>query len=139
MIILLKKGETVVIIVLGENMNKRGFTLVELLAVIVVLSLIALVAVPAITGIIKEGKTTLSEAQMKNIELAARNWASDKANLPKLSDGYECVTLETLQNGGYADMDIKNPKTGDPLDASVKIEKQEKNLVFTVYTGPLCA
>ena len=120
-------------------MNRKGFTLVELLAVIVILSLIALVAVPAITGMIKEGKSTLSDAQMKNVELAARNWASDKENLSLLNDDYECVTLETLQNSGYADMDLKNPKTGDPLDVSVKIERVEKNLEFTVYTGSYCS
>ena len=35
-------------------MNKKGFTLVELMAVIVIISIIALVGVTSITGVIKQ-------------------------------------------------------------------------------------
>ena len=135
----MKKWGDIVIIVLGENMNKQGFTLVELLAVIVILSLIALITVPAITGIIKSGKETLSEAQMRNIELGARNWATDPENLSSLTDGEECVTLPELQAGGYVDMEIKNPKNGKELEASVLIERDGKNLVYTVFPTMYCS
>lgn len=37
-------------------MKKRGFTLVELLAVIVILSVIALIAMPIILNIIEDAK-----------------------------------------------------------------------------------
>lgn len=36
--------------------NKKGFTLVELLAVIVVLAIIALIAIPVITSVIDKAK-----------------------------------------------------------------------------------
>lgn len=123
-----------VIIVLGENMKEQGFTLVELLAVIVILSLIALISVPAITGIIKSSKETLSDAQKSNIELAAKNWASDIENISKLpTDGNSiCVTLTTLQNEGYADLEIKDPKTGNDLNVVVTITRSGKNLTYSV-------
>ena len=115
-------------------MNKKGFTLVELLAVIVLLGLIALVAAPAITGIIKQSKDSLSDSQMKSIEMSAKNWSTDHMmDLPQ--DG-ECiwVRLSTLQAGGYADLEIKNPKTGDPMDACVRITRDEKMLIYEVDT-----
>ncbi len=127
--------------VLGENMKERGFTLVELLAVIVILSLIALIAVPAITGIIKESKDTLSDAQLNNVILAAKNWASDVKNVSKLpaEDGDSvCIHLSELQAGGYADLEIKNPKTGKDMEVSVKVIRTGKNLDFQAVAGPAC-
>ena len=58
-------------------MNKKGFTLVELLAVIVLLGLVALIAAPAITGIIKQSKENLSDSQKASIELSAKNPAPE--------------------------------------------------------------
>ncbi len=43
-------------------MNKKGFTLAELLGVIVILGLIALVAFPAILNTIRSNKDNISEA-----------------------------------------------------------------------------
>ena len=37
-------------------MNKKGFTLVELLAVVVILAIIAIIAVPLILGVIESSK-----------------------------------------------------------------------------------
>lgn len=116
-------------------MKARGFTLVELLAVIVILGLIALVAVPAITGLLKSGKDDLAETQKLNVETAAKNWASSPQNAMSLPSGSDsiCVKLSTLQEQGYIDMDLKNPKTGKPYkEGHVKIERKGKSLVYTV-------
>lgn len=116
-------------------MKEHGFTLVELLAVIVILGLIALVSVPAITGLIKSGKEDLSEDQKKSIEMAAKNWASDEKNIKNLpKSGHSiCVNLSTLQEGGYVDLDLKNPKTGKPYTVGhVKITRENKKLTYVV-------
>ena len=118
-------------------MKNKGFTLVEMLAVIVLLSIIALIAVPAITGIIKGSKETLSEAQLKSIENSARNWASDIDNVDKLptADG-TCVkvSLNLLKKEGYANLDIKDPKTGNQVNAWVKITRSGKKLNYETRT-----
>lgn len=116
-------------------MNKKGFTLVELLAVIVLLGLIALIAAPAITGIIKQSKDSLSDSQKQSIEMSAKNWATD--NMGKLPSNGNCilVKLSTLQSGGYADLEIKDPKTGKILtdsDITVKITRNNKQLIYEV-------
>lgn len=46
-------------------MNKKGFTLVELLAVVIVLAIILAIAVPAITGLIDNSKRNSFEASAK--------------------------------------------------------------------------
>ncbi|MFA5696175.1 MAG: prepilin-type N-terminal cleavage/methylation domain-containing protein, partial [Bacilli bacterium] len=48
-------------------MNKKGFTLVELLAVIVILAIILAIAVPSITGILNSAKRSAFEADVKLI------------------------------------------------------------------------
>ena len=48
-------------------MNKKGFTLVELLAVIVILAIILAIAVPSITGILNSAKRSAFQADVKLI------------------------------------------------------------------------
>lgn len=47
--------------------NKKGFTLVELLAVIVILAIILAIAVPGISGIINNSRRSAFEADVKMI------------------------------------------------------------------------
>lgn len=49
------------------KLNKKGFTLVELLAVIVILAIILAIAVPSITGILNSAKKSSFEADVKLI------------------------------------------------------------------------
>ena len=89
---------------------KKGFTLAELIGVIVVLALISLITIPAISKILKQNKETLCETQKENILQAARAYASD--NIFTLPDQDE-ITLEDLIVGGYIDDKIENPATKD--------------------------
>ena len=48
--------------------NRKGFTLVELLAVITILSIIALVATISVANMLKESKKNLTSAQLASIK-----------------------------------------------------------------------
>ena len=61
---------------------KKGFTLVELLAVIVVLSVIILIAGTNILGGLNNGKKQLNELSKKNLEDAAIAYAIDTYSIP---------------------------------------------------------
>ena len=50
---------------------KKGFTLVELIAVIVLLSLIALFTLPSVNKTIKDRKEALYNVQIDNIKASA--------------------------------------------------------------------
>lgn len=95
---------------------KKGFTLVELVAVIVVLALVILVAFPAITGIMGDSKERAYKEQVSLIEDAARRWGS--ANNDRLSENEVVkVNVETLIREGY----ISNENSTvlkDPTDNS---------------------
>lgn len=55
--------------------NQKGLTLVELLAVIVVLGIIAAIAIPAIGGVIDKSKRNADEATLTLIKDAAIRYA----------------------------------------------------------------
>lgn len=117
-------------------MKNKGFTLVELLAVIVLLSLLVMIAVPAITGILKESKEDLYNTQLKQIEAAAKNWASDEegmARLPKTDGSCGHINIRDLKDGEYIDANLKNPQDEEAFgddEVRVNITKKGKRLEF---------
>ena len=96
--------------------SRRGFTLVELLGAIVILALLSLIAIPVVTNSVKKNKEKLYDIQIKNIESAAKAWGSDNLNLLPDEGEYITISLSELQESGYVDKDIKNPKTGEALE-----------------------
>ena len=60
--------------------NKKGVTLVELLAVIIILGIIAAIAVPTIGNLIENQKVKAAQTEWANIQDAARLYATDKTS-----------------------------------------------------------
>ena len=57
-----------------EEKKDKGFTLVELLIVIVILGILATVTVFAVRGITDQGKTSTCKADKKTLETAVEAW-----------------------------------------------------------------
>lgn len=68
------------------KLNYKGFTLVELLAVIAIMGMLAVIMVPTISGVIEENKTNNSENLKKSIKSSARAYISDNRYEIKLDD-----------------------------------------------------
>lgn len=63
-------------------MNKRGFTLVEIIAVIVILGLLIMLVAPSFLNLGDASKKKILEKKIQSIELSAANWAqSNDVNL----------------------------------------------------------
>ena len=103
-------------------MNKNGFTLVELLAVIVILTLLALVAGTAITKVVSDSKEELSSTQIKLIKSAAEIWGADNINLLPAKNTCKYLTLGDLKNYGILESSIKDPKTDQEISNDLKIK-----------------
>lgn len=90
-----------------------GFTLVELLAVLVILGLLGLIVVPVVDKILKDSREDLYNLQIKNIEDGAKNWAAkNPLTLPENGNSMT-KTIAELEEEGFIEVDVKNPKTGD--------------------------
>lgn len=74
--------------------NEKGLTLVELLAVIVILGIIAAIAIPSIGGIINNTKIKAAHSDAQMILSAADLYFAENATIAK-------VTLEELEADDY--------------------------------------
>ncbi len=109
---------------------KKGFTLIEILVVIVLLSTIIVIAVPSITKIRTNVIEKKAESQKVEIESAGVFYSYDK----NVKNCY--VKVETLINDKYLktdqNNDIINPLTNNSLKNNVVkitwVEKSKKNI-----------
>lgn len=73
-------------------MNRKGFTLVELIAMMVVLGILMAIAVPNVSGILKNNKENIQiEDINKMIETTKQTFNNKVLNYPK--DGESCAVL----------------------------------------------
>ncbi len=92
-------------------MNKKGFTLVEMLAVFILLSVIIALVFPAVESVLKQSNETISNTQINKILNGAYDYTLK--NLNKLPDYNQTIfiTLNELKKEGYIDSDIKDINT----------------------------
>lgn len=101
-------------------MNKKGFTLVEILAAITLLAILATLTINVSVKRINETKEKGLETLIKSIELAAKNYVienSEKIESFKKND-YAYITLETLVQEEKITNSLINPTTKKPLPLS---------------------
>ena len=99
------------------KLKKFGFTLVELLAVIVILGVLALITFPIIDGTIKNSKEKALASTIKSIEDAAYNYSTK--NDIGYQTYYKKINLEDLAKAGLLDNEIINPVTNNKMNGCV--------------------
>lgn len=103
-------------------MNKKGFTLVELLAVIIILSVVLLVVIPVVDSVVSGSKQTAYNAQIERIKQAASDWSISNAKyLPNEEGESITIYLGDLKANGFIAVDVKNPKTNKILSNNTTI------------------
>lgn len=103
---------------------KRGFTLVELLAVLVVLGLIALIIMPVTVSYINNSLSSAYEKQIQVLESAAEKWGIENTDrLPdSTSDSYFTIDFNTLYiSGQITTYPVINPKTKKELPGCILV------------------
>lgn len=85
-------------------MKNKGFTLVEMLAVITVLALMLLIAVPAAINLFKKSEVTISDSQKTIVYAAADSYILEKS-LNLFNNSHLCIRYENLTNEGFIPKD----------------------------------
>lgn len=114
---------------------KKGFTLVEMLAVITLLGLLALVIIPASEAIIKNSKNDSYNIQIQNIKNAMKNYASSNAfNMPTVNGDYVELTLGDLKREGFLEKEFINPKNEKCFSDNIvlRITRVKNNYKYTI-------
>lgn len=109
--------------------NEKGFSLVELLAVVVILGLLSAVAIIGVNSIIKNTEKKYYDTQRNTLKMAAQSYTQDnRSSLPKTIGSSTEITLKTLQEKKYVD-EIKNRQgaTCDATKSYVRVFKYSKD------------
>jgi len=131
-------------------MNKKGFTLVELLAVIVIMAILITIAVPGIMRIMNSLKTQSLCSKIEIIESAALEYAGDYYSNKKNTNASKVildnVSLADLVNMGYLSKDdddctlysatspcVINPEDSSVLDYNVVQIWSTNNRLYASY------
>ena len=104
---------------------KKGFTLIEMLAVILVLGVVSLIIIPRVNNIIKNQKRNLYEKQVERIEEVAENWGAKHTDLlPDYGSIYIGLN-ELVTSGELKASDLINPKTEEEMVGCIEIKLDE--------------
>lgn len=122
-------------------MMNKGFTLIEMLGIIILLAVIALITVPVINSSLNKSRENLKVTQEKQFVKAAKDFFSQ--NLSCLPDGSgTCsdasknensskVLLSKLSELGYVDGEIKDPVTNKEYNESAGVTVTKENNKYT--------
>lgn len=126
-------------------MNKKGFTLVEVLAVLVILSLLLILTIPSIRDALTNGKNKINEINKKQIEDAAKIIVDEviycnmteiakEALKDETSDEISCSIAKTkLINGVNIDLknlglDDKSSKCSGTINVKINSETYKETI-----------
>lgn len=118
-------------------MNKKAFTLIELIATIVILVILATIAIPAMIDRIDYFNEKAFETMISSIESATISYVNDnRENLEELDKfGFINVKINDLMNSGHLEGNIINPQTDEPIsiDDIIYVTLDYKNKIEVKY------
>ncbi len=108
-------------------MNNRGFTLIELVTTIALLSIIVVISFVSINAVIEQGRKNDCHSLVSSIKAAASEYVSDnrykRSFISGVSGNSITITADVLTNYKYLSTPIYNPFTKEEMAPStIKIE-----------------
>lgn len=101
----------------AERTHQSGFTLVEMLLVLLILATLAAIVIPKFTGRTEQAKITSAQTQIGIFETALDSFEIDNDHYPKGSDGLSALVEEPRDakswRGPYLKQDIPNDPWGN--------------------------
>jgi general secretion pathway protein G len=100
----------------GQAHHKHGFTMVELMAVLIILGLLAAVVVRNFVGQTDKARVTTTKANLRQLQLAVNQFKMDTSRLPTEEEGLKALIeqptdVQNWQPDGYLDT-TSIPKDG---------------------------
>lgn len=117
-------------------MNKKGFTLIELIAVITLFSIISLLVFGALTGSIKSASVKEMEVYKDNVSRAAQVYVETNLENYTLDSPGKYIVLKGAKiiEAGYLDKSIKNPSSCSIEEVNIRIYMEsDYTLSYAVY------
>lgn len=116
----------------GDDM-KKGFTLVELLGIIVVLGIIATIVTPIIQNTLAENEDKVYNVLIRQIEGYAKDYLEMNTDkLPEEEGNSVQIKFGDIKAAGIMQINIKNPKTSNLIsnESYVTVTKNKNNYLY---------
>ena len=94
--------------------TRKGFTLLELVVVIIVLGLLVGLVGPQIFGRLGEAKSTTAKTQIEMIGVALDNYRLDNGSYPTTSQGLEALRTKPAGASNWRGPYLRKPVPLDP-------------------------
>lgn len=119
-----------------NNVKDKGFTLVELLIVMVILGLLASLVAPKMFGKVSSSKIQTAKTQMELLATALDMYRLDVGNYPSELSSLRRSDIQNWQ-GPYLPKDVPNDPWGNPYYFKFPGENSEYDLVSFGSDGKL--
>ena len=121
-------------------MKNRGFTLVELLAILVILGILGTIITPVVQKTLKANKEKVYEIMIEQVKDYTKDYlAKNTAVLPDNEGDTNVIKFVDLKKEGLLQINVVNPITGNIIsnESIIKVTKKSSNYVYEVITYDL--
>ena len=99
--------------------NNNAFSLVELLAVVVILGILASIGVGVVSNLIDKAEQDKIDSQKNTVTMSAQTYMQNNKNLvPKIIGESSIIKVSDLRKTNYLTEDIKNEKGESCMEKS---------------------
>ncbi|MCM1370767.1 MAG: hypothetical protein NC181_02605 [Clostridium sp.] len=116
---------------------KKGFTLIELIGIIIILSLIVLFSFPSIIKSLKSNDNLEYEKFLENLYMAAETYYQSNKSICNFNEKETCdIEISILADAGLVKESTINPSTNKKISRldMITLKKSEDNSISYTYT-----
>jgi general secretion pathway protein G len=110
----------------GQRRLRRGFTMVELMAVLIILGLLAAVVVKNFVGQVDRGRVITTKASLRQLHTAINQFQMDNGRWPTEDEGLSILVQQPA--------DVKNYPPGGYIETTeVPKDAWNRDFIFELY------
>ena len=84
--------------------QQRGFTLIEIMVVVIILGILVSLIAPNIFGVLDDAEATATRVQIRNLQVALDTYRMNHSRYPTSEEGLEILINPPGRDRGYIDV-----------------------------------